>query len=444
MKKLTIYIVLAMLCLKLTASAQDKPTVTALKIGDIVPDITINNIINYPAKTAKISDFKGKLLILDFWDTWCSSCIKFLPQANTLNRTFLDRAYILPVTGQKLENIQKFLLGSAFLKSYKITSVVNDQVLTKQFPHNQLPHEVWIDPQGKLIAVTTDEYVTAQNIEQVLKGQKPQWDFKNDKLDYNADKPLFFSDNNVKLKPGSFLYSTAFTGYLEGVPPAQQVKTDTQTQTKRFSFINQPVLNLYALILNSGLPFMATRRILPTDHSNVYVYDVQSGYYDEWLKTHTYTYETIVPVGFSESEVLKQLQLQIEYLLKIKGSVQEREIDCWILKRKDSQATLQTAYAKKDIQLNPSRRLFTHHIQAADLEWLLNQKENATPVINESATTAPFDLDFKTLPVTIDEWNVVLKPLGFEFIKQTRKLDMFVLTEQRHLISSPSLEPITR
>lgn len=40
-----------------------------LTIGDTLPDVEINNIVNYKAKSVKASDFKGKLLILDFWAT---------------------------------------------------------------------------------------------------------------------------------------------------------------------------------------------------------------------------------------------------------------------------------------------------------------------------------------------------------------------------------------
>jgi thiol-disulfide isomerase/thioredoxin len=86
MKKITIYIVLAMLCLNFAVMAQNSKPPTNLKIGDKVPEITISNILNYkdstgkPSTSAKISEFKGKLLILDFWATWCTPCIKYLPE----------------------------------------------------------------------------------------------------------------------------------------------------------------------------------------------------------------------------------------------------------------------------------------------------------------------------------------------------------------------------
>lgn len=59
-----------------------------LKIGDRVPEIIISKIIGDSKPDAKISDFKDKLLILDFWDTFCGSCIEALPKLDSLQQKF--------------------------------------------------------------------------------------------------------------------------------------------------------------------------------------------------------------------------------------------------------------------------------------------------------------------------------------------------------------------
>src|SRR3954466_8754499 len=109
MKKNLLLIVLGILCLKFSASAQDNATFKGLKIGDTVPDIAINNIINYPTKIAKISDFKGKLLILDFWATWCSPCVGMIPKMEALQKQFNDKLQFLPVSYQAYGDVSAYL-----------------------------------------------------------------------------------------------------------------------------------------------------------------------------------------------------------------------------------------------------------------------------------------------------------------------------------------------
>ena len=57
---------------------QTKP----LKIGDAIPATvwtTPLQVVNAPQKTTTLSADKGKLILLDFWNTWCSSCLKNFP-----------------------------------------------------------------------------------------------------------------------------------------------------------------------------------------------------------------------------------------------------------------------------------------------------------------------------------------------------------------------------
>src|SRR5690349_12062447 len=74
-----------------------------LTIGDTMQDVEINNIVNGKKGSVKVSDFKGKLLILDFWATWCSPCIKVMPKLDSLQKYFGSKIQILPVTYEDSE-----------------------------------------------------------------------------------------------------------------------------------------------------------------------------------------------------------------------------------------------------------------------------------------------------------------------------------------------------
>lgn len=146
-----------------------------LRIGDTLPATSIQ-LINGPTDTADIADFRGKYLLLSFWNSSCATCIAAFPKLQQLQKDHSDRLTILPVT-YEIEPMVKSTLNRQAERGFPfgLPIIVRDSALRKYFPHQGDPYEVWIDPEGKLVAVTDGDAVTDEAVRRfVEQGIAPQ------------------------------------------------------------------------------------------------------------------------------------------------------------------------------------------------------------------------------------------------------------------------------
>jgi len=141
-------------------------------IGDTVKDVTIERIRNYPTKVAKISDFKGKLLLLDFWDKGCASCIANFPKMEALQKEFGDKIQILLVCKNTEEELKLLFQKSPNLKAATLPMPLGDTILNNLFPHSGVPYHVWISPDGRVTAMTDGGSTNLTNIRKFLEAGK--------------------------------------------------------------------------------------------------------------------------------------------------------------------------------------------------------------------------------------------------------------------------------
>ncbi len=190
-----------LLCLNgkfLSIFSTEAQEIRPLQIGDTVPDLLLDNVVNYQDTTVNISDFKDKLLILDFWATWCTTCIATFPHNKEMAEHYSNRIQVLNVGFEPKEKIKKFLSGleSRMGPSYRITTTTDDSVLSRLFPHKLIPHLVWIGKNGIVLAITDASQFTRDNIDAAL-GQKDLHTKR--KKDADPNRPLYLSEDFIQM-----------------------------------------------------------------------------------------------------------------------------------------------------------------------------------------------------------------------------------------------------
>lgn len=89
MKKFSILLSVALLSLSVLAffSYTQKTQSTGLSVGDKAPELAFPNPEN---KILKLSDLRGKIVLIDFWASWCRPCRLENPNLVRLYRNYKD------------------------------------------------------------------------------------------------------------------------------------------------------------------------------------------------------------------------------------------------------------------------------------------------------------------------------------------------------------------
>jgi len=174
-----------------------KPSEKTVRMREALPESVfqaVHQAINArtgESTTLTLADYRDKLIILDFWATWCGPCIGSLNKLDSLQRTLQNDNYlVIPVTYQTRQET-----APAFRRfQWDMVSVIGDTLLSQVFPYAGIPHMVWIKD-GRVLSIPKNTYATADNIIQAINGETPYMELNIQDLVLDPLKPLFVKGN---------------------------------------------------------------------------------------------------------------------------------------------------------------------------------------------------------------------------------------------------------
>jgi len=405
----------------------------ALTKGDSLPAMASFPVLNYKSTTINLADFKDRLLVLDFWATTCGSCLEAMPSIAKLQEQFKGHVQVVDVDYEHADYVAAYFSKHPAKKALGLPVITGDILLKKEFPYQYLPHVVWIR-NGVFIGATDGDYLNAINIEKVLANANFTFTTKDQVNVPDYHVPLFLVSGNNGAT-GSIMASSVFTSAMPGL----QLKAgwDTSGQKTRFYAVNHPLLNLFAVALNSGLPFIPNRRLLAI-HDSSLILNLKHDYEDQWAASHTYCSQIIVPGNNSKAQIKELLLAEIRSSVGLIGVIAKYEMNCLTLSTPVNSSTASlphhSLYKLKEISIEPGKPVILHHIDLDDLAWLMNEQAIPPVIVEIDDKPLVFDLDMSALPNSVDVWKNLLATKGIMLNTCKRQLDMFVLTDaDKHL-----------
>jgi len=118
----------------------------------VLPETAFDwKLIDLNAKEFQLSDFKGKVLFVNFWATWCPPCVAEMPSIQKLYEHYKknDSIVFILATSDPINKVKKFLEDRDFdLPIYLMASNAPKEFFSKSIPATFL-----VDKRGKIVMI---------------------------------------------------------------------------------------------------------------------------------------------------------------------------------------------------------------------------------------------------------------------------------------------------
>lgn len=328
-----IFIFVSLLVCKQQLYAQQNNNIDfskSLKVGDdFVPPESVL-LMRGKDKTIDWNALKDKVVLLDFFDTFCGTCIQIMPKLQELERKYPDKIKVVTITWQDKATMEKLFASNKYLKEHQVDLpiIYNDTYFKSAFPHIAVPHEVLIY-KGKVHAITSSASITEDNLLKLYADNSISLPLKDD-----FGKGNLFNTSNDHEK--GIKAGVLFSGYQEGVPyQTWTFEQDSLSGLYKSSFFNYSIygalLSLAAQAKIKDITYMPRmdRVVWKVQDSTKYCDFENIGV--EWLLKNAISYERYDLRGRPDSIQAKLILADFLSFYGLKTYEEVKMIPCLVL-----------------------------------------------------------------------------------------------------------------
>jgi len=381
-----------------------------------VKSIQGDNLVDYDL----IKQVKNKVVILEFWETFCGPCIMGMPHLKDLKNKFPDDLQIICVSSGDLKGTVHFIQEN----KYPFDFVFDEkEQLSSVFPHSGIPHSIVIDKKGKIKTETFPGYLTEEIIRNLILTDSIDVPYKNKfdptKEDANKADPslLLFDLKNGELGAGGASYFSTkhnkrriVTGYT-----ANAFK-DTVETIYQSTYASENIFELY----RSAYKNISEYRLL---------FPKELDYINSYSPNNKYKLNYSVSDLFGDFHSVMIRQLNAAFGLE----TEKVEIDTTVLvlkkiKPNNHSITIEDyphITVSRDIDMI-DRRLKAKCTQFSvrDIAILIEDKTHLPVEYNEKETNNySLDILIESNGKTLEEWLTLFEKEGLYLVKERRKAE---------------------
>lgn len=433
------FYVRAFLCLYLGLSTSHLKA-QELKVGDTLPlelwSLPLN-VINHPSgkETITLNEYNGKLIILDFWATWCTPCVAMLPRMDSLQSEFAEQLQIIPLTYQSRKEVTEFMdkYTRRTGREIALPKVVEEKALHRAFQHTAIPHYAWIGTDGRVKAITGHEEISAEKIRAILSNDNTVLPTKADpkRIPYDAAKPFLVNGNGGDGR--NLVYQSALTGYTEGLRAGFSIRVDS-TGNGKISLFNVPLHWYYLKAYGADSVWFGPNRIeINMSKPQRITHADSCGPYKVWKEKYTHCYQLVLPET-SRLGLFNALRQDLTRIFPdIEAAIEPRRKLCWVLsKLEGAEIPLPEKKSPFTARIIP-RGYILQNGRLSSLVWDMNMfilPRSPLPLIDETGITDNVSLQINAQLNNMAAVSKELEKYGLQITREYREINMLIFRDK--------------